>query len=250
MGRIMLTLFILSLAGASFAQTQGKVSFEEKIDLHRSIPEDRAEMKEMIPPSRSLFFELYYTEASSIYKMVEAPEEEEVVRSDGGMRMHMRMTPPRREVYKNLEEDLMVDEREFMTKLFLIKGNTTPYAWKIGDGQKMILDYPCLQALYSDTTDKYVVWFTPQIQISNGPAEFGGLPGMILQVDINDGERVITATELTEMEVDPDILQKPTKGKEVTQEEYDEIVREKRREMREMHGGGGPGGPVIMIRRD
>ena len=141
----------------------------------------------------------------------------------------------------------MVDSREFMTKQFLIKGPIETYEWKIQDGQKMILDKMCLKATFSDTADTYVAWFTPQIPISNGPAEYAGLPGMILELDVNDGERTINAIEIRAEEVDSDVIVEPKKGKEVTSEEFREIVREK---MKEMHGerGGGPG-PHVIIRQ-
>ena len=229
------------------AQTEGRIRYEEKVDVHRRIPEERAEMKEMIPRFRSSFFNLFYTAEASKYKAQEVTDDEEVTRTQGDTQFRMRMAQPRREVYKNLAEDKMVDEREFMTKMFLIKGSTSPYQWKILDGQKKILDMLCLQASSQDSVNTYVVWFTPQIPVSNGPAEFGGLPGMILQVDINQGERILTATELAAETVDPALLEEPTKGKEVTQEEFHAIVREKMQEMREMHGGGGQ---MMMIRHD
>lgn len=228
------------------AQTEGVIIFEEKIDLHRRLPEDRPELKEMMPNFRSSFFELHYTEDASKY-IARAADDEEVVSSHGQARIHMRMSPPKREVYKSLASDQMVDEREFMTKMFLIKGNTSPYKWKIADGQKQILDYLCMKATYQDSVSQYTAWFTPQIQVSNGPAEFGGLPGMVLQVEINDGERIITATQVTGQDVDKELLKEPTKGKEVTQEEFRAIMREKMAEMKEMQGGGP--GPVMIIRQ-
>jgi GLPGLI family protein len=143
----------------------------------------------------------------------------------------------------------MVDEREFMTKMFLINGVAAPFTWKIADGQKTILNFMCMKATYQDSTGSYVAWFTPQILVSNGPAEYGGLPGMILQVDVNAGERIITAKEVVAEEIDKALLEKPTKGKQVTQEEFHEIVVEKQKEMREMNGGGGGGG-MMFIHRD
>lgn len=223
------------------AQTQGRIVFEEKMDMHRRIPPERAEMKEMIPQYRSNKFDLFFTQEASLYRAGEETQEETITGSQGGAQFQMRMVPPRREVYKNLTEDKMVDEREFMGKLFLIKGNTSPYAWKIADGQKKILDYTCMKATYQlDSATNYVAWFTPQLSISNGPAEFGGLPGMIVQVDINDGERTLTAMEVKEEAVDPALLKEPSKGKEVTQEEFREIMAEKMKEMQTMHGGMGP----------
>jgi hypothetical protein len=70
---------------------------------------------------------------------------------------------------------------------------------------------------------------------------------MILKVDLNDGERTITATEIKVGDMDPDLFKRPTKGKEVTEAEYQEIVREKMKEMgRDRPGGGrGPGFHVI-----
>jgi GLPGLI family protein len=238
--KYMLTLAIhIALCTIVTAQMQGKIVFEEKIDMHRRLPPERAEMKDMIPQYRSSKYELHYTQDVSKYKTSDATDEE-VVGTQGNAQFRMKMTAPKREVYKNLGEDRMVDEREFMTKMFLIKGGVSPFPWKIADGQKKIMDYVCLQATYQDSTTKYVVWFTPQIPISNGPAEYGGLPGMIMQVDMNDGERTLTAVEVVEQEVDMTILQEPTKGKEVTQEEFKQIMQEKMKEMEAMHGGSGP----------
>ena len=252
--KYLICLVLLFVSGiALLAQTEGRIVYEEKVDIHRRIPEERAEMKEMIPQFRSSNFDLFYTQEASKYKASAQTEDEEIVRGggrgDGGGHMRMRMSQPRREVYKNIAENIMVDEREFMTKMFLINGIAAPFTWKIADEQKTILNFMCMKATYQDSTDAFVAWFTPQILVSNGPAEYGGLPGMILQVDVNSGERVITATEVMAEVVDKAILEKPTKGKEVTQEEFREIVREKTQEMREMHGGAGSGNMMI-IRHD
>lgn len=108
-----------------------------------------------------------------------------------------------------------------------------------------ILDYLCMKAEFSDTADTYIAWFTPQIPIANGPGEYGGLPGMILMLDKNNGERTITATEIIEEEVDEELLVEPTKGKEVTSEEFREIMHEKMKEM-----GGQGGGFNVIIRHN
>ena len=246
MKRVLILSFQVVFAISLAAQSQGKIVFEEKMDMHRRIPPERAEMKEMIPQFRANTFELYFTEDASVYKAAEENQTDEVTASQGGAQIRMRMTPPRREVYKSLASDKMVDEREFMTKMFLIKGTAAPYKWKISDGQKKIMDYVCMQATFRDSVSSYTAWFTPQIPVSNGPAEFGGLPGMILEININDGERVITATGVTEKAVDPEMLEEPTRGKEVTQEEFREIMHEKMKEMQQTHGGG----PMIMIHRN
>jgi hypothetical protein len=70
---------------------------------------------------------------------------------------------------------------------------------------------------------------------------------MILQINVNSGERMITATEILLDTVDTSLIIAPKKGKEVTAEEFEKIREEKMKEM-----GGQPGGPgrhqMIMIR--
>jgi hypothetical protein len=67
-----------------------------------------------------------------------------------------------------------------------------------------------------------------------------------MQIDINAGERVVTATELKTEGVDTSVIVAPTKGKEVTAEEFEQIRKEKMKEMG-MQGQGGPGGPPMQI---
>ena len=63
---------------------------------------------------------------------------------------------------------------------------------------------------------------------------------MIMELDVNDGERTSVAIEVRMEEIDKSILKEPKKGKEVTNEEFREIVREKMKEMRaERQRGGG-----------
>ena len=230
-----LTLLVFAILSIwSYGQDTGIIIYEEKVNIHRQLPPSRQQYKDMIPEFRTSKYELHYTTTESMFT---ASKEQDI--PEGGQRWMSQM--PQRDVYKNLEEDKMVDSREFMTKKFLIRGESEQYTWKVADGQKTIQDFMCIKAVYQDSAGTFTAWFTPQIQISNGPAEFGGLPGMILQLDINDEERVLTAIEIRETEVDLDMLKEPKKGKEVTSDEFREIVAKKMREMRQQRGGGTSG---------
>ena len=220
------------------AQTSGIVTYEEKMDLHSMLPPDREDMKDMIPQFNTSRFELIFSGMESIYQ----PKKEEELTEEESMHEGRRMRfggRGNRVVYKNLDLDTMIDSREFMQKQFLVVGTPKKRQWKIGMEQKEIMGYACLQATFQeDSANTVVAWFCPRLTASNGPADFQHLPGMILQVDMNNGQRTITATEIKLEEVDPTVLIAPTKGKEVTPEEFEEIQREKMKEM-----GGQPGGP-------
>ena len=66
---------------------------------------------------------------------------------------------------------------------------------------------------------------------------------MVLEVNIDEGNRVIKAESIDLKELEEGTITKPTKGKKVTQEEFRKIQREKFDEMRKEYGGRGkPGG--------
>jgi GLPGLI family protein len=160
----------------------------------------------------------------------------------------MRFGRPNRVVYKNLALDTMVDSRDFMQKQFLITGPPQVRKWKIGTKQKEILGYHCLEAsVQMDSATFIVAWFTPQLSISNGPSDYQGLPGMILGIDINEGTRMVTATEIQLDSVDTAVIVAPDKGKEVTPEEFEKIREEKMKEMGMQRGG--PGGQQMFFIR-
>jgi len=84
-------------------------------------------------------------------------------------------------------------------------------------------------------------WYTPQIPVSQGPGEFWGLPGLILEV--NSGKTTVLCTEITMNPKEKVALKMPKKGKKVSRKEYNKIVEKKMGEMREQfRGRGGRGG--------
>lgn len=79
-------------------------------------------------------------------------------------------------------------------------------------------------------------WYTPQIPVNQGPGEYWGLPGLILEV--NSGRTTVLCTKIEINPKDKIEIKAPTKGKVVTKNEYAEIVKEKIKEMQDMGGRG------------
>lgn len=80
-------------------------------------------------------------------------------------------------------------------------------------------------------------WYCPEIPVNQGPDEYWGLPGLIMEV--NDGKTVIMCSKLVLNVKDKVEIKAPTGGDKVTQKEFDDIMMKKMKEMSEM--GGGPG---------
>lgn len=85
-------------------------------------------------------------------------------------------------------------------------------------------------------------WYTMQIPVNNGPGEYAGLPGLILE--LNTGKTTILCASITMNPKEKTEIKRPSKGKVVTKKEYNAILKKKMEEMREMYGGrrGGRGG--------
>ena len=89
-------------------------------------------------------------------------------------------------------------------------------------------------------TIEVVAWYTPQIPINQGPDDYWGLPGLILEV--NADKTTILCTKIVMNPEEKEDIEKPHKGDEVTNAEYNDIVTKKMQEMREMYGGRRGGG--------
>ena len=90
-------------------------------------------------------------------------------------------------------------------------------------------------------------WYTPEIPVNQGPENYWGLPGLILEV--NDGKTVILCSKVVLNAKDKVEIKAPTNGKVISQKDYDETVVKKMEEMRQMNQGQGRGGMEMRINR-
>jgi GLPGLI family protein len=86
-------------------------------------------------------------------------------------------------------------------------------------------------------------WYSPEIPINQGPESYWGLPGLILE--INDGTTTILCSKIVLNAKEKVDIKAPTKGKEISQKDYDETVIKKMKEFREMNRGRAGGPPMI-----
>lgn len=216
-----------------FAQnTEGVITFEEKMNLHRRIQNE--EMKARVPEFRSNNMELIFRGDECIYKAIEEEEDEDANAGGGGVRMVFRR--PNVEIYRNYATSKRIEQRDMMDKKYLIETDIKQPAWKLGTETKKILGYECTQATLNDTARKQeiVAWFTMDLPLTAGPQNYGSLPGMILELDINKGETLLFAKKIDLKKVKDNAIKAPSKGDKITEEE----LKQKRDEMMKRNGGG------------
>jgi GLPGLI family protein len=175
--------------------------------------------------------------------------------------------------YKNTKDKVALESTEFFGKKFLISDEMQQPQWELGAETKQIGNYTCYKATLlkeanpldfsnfrrprndDEKQDKdankegkikqtlVTAWYTPQIPVSNGPGEYWGLPGLILE--INEGTTTVLCTEIVMNPSEKATIEAPTKGKKITREKYNITVTKKMEELRERfqgRGGRGNGG--------
>jgi GLPGLI family protein len=209
---------------------EGIIRYEVTIDMHRNIPPEREEMKAMIPQYRTETYELFFNVQESLYKAKEDADADLAI-NRGGMRMVMRM--PRTETHIDKENREVTVLQDFMGTNYLITEPLDIAPWRIGNEQMEIAGFLCMMAWYNDTiqNQEITAWFTPQIQPFLGPDRYVTLPGTVLALDINNGERVWVAREVEARELRRNDLRKPSRGEKITREEFQKMVREQMERM-------------------
>ena len=179
--------------------------------------------------------------------------------------------------YKNIKTRQFIQDQEFFGRQFLITDTLQKFEWKMGTETKQIGQYLCMKATAIKKVDEFdwrsmrrkksfeknrdkskadstkaksvtedievpktievTAWYTPQIPINHGPDEFWGLPGLILEV--NADQTSILCSKIVMNPEQKFTIEAPDKGRIISRSDYNETVKLKMKEMREMYRGRG-----------
>jgi GLPGLI family protein len=281
---LLAVMTLLTQNGIAQKEFTGKATYVSKttVDLDKwGGNEMSPERKKMIMERMKSFLEktyvLTFNKTESIFKeeeQLEAPGSA----GFGGMMGSFSVGTQ----YKNVKENIILQEQEFFGKQFLISDSIPQLNWEMSGETKQIGQYLCFKATAMKPVDEFdfsnmrpkredkdknekksdssktttstfmddieipkevevTAWYTLQVPINNGPSEYAGLPGLILEV--NSGRTTILCTSITLNPSEKTDIDMPKKGTKVTKKEYADIVKKKMEEMREIYGGrGGRGG--------
>lgn len=133
-------------------------------------------------------------------------------------------------VYRNFEKEKKTDIIEMLGKTYLVEDSLHAPVWKIGNQIKEVAGYVCMKAETEDPIKKQKItaWFAQDIPVPAGPERVNSLPGLILELDLNDGDVVIEAANVTFRPVTPDDLKLPkSKGKKINDAAYDALIKQR-----------------------
>lgn len=243
---------IVSVSLTNAQQKEGKVIYQRTMQMQIKFAGMNEEMERMIPKTRTEKFELSFGNNQSLWKTAPPDNEDENAFSDGnGMQIQMVTVGSNDVAYTNIETARRVELRELFDKKFIIDDSIRALKWKMTGETKPVLNHNCMKATATQIsqrmqmvlnngnverkevsdTSSIIAWFATDIPVSSGPADYQGqLPGLILEMDINNGRQVYKAIELSP-KVDLSSIKEPTGKKHLTQAEFQ---KEREKMMAEM----------------
>ena len=239
---------LMSQCFIGFNQQQGEIHYTTKVNMHANLPDDDngRMIREMTPEFQEMHHTLLFTSDESLFQSKIVDEEANTFeQEDGDVQIQIEMAAPDEKIYTDIKNGLIVEQRDLMGKRFLIKDSIRQYDWRLLEDRKIVMGINCQKAALYQETDTIEVWYTTEIPISTGPAGFGGLPGLIIQVRMDHGLMEITATKYIKRTIEKKEIKAPTKGKVVTDKQFRELEEKKLKELQEQYGG--TGGQIIMI---
>jgi GLPGLI family protein len=253
---IMAGCFLFTAGIVQAQQKEGKVVYERVSQMVARFNINGVDQE--MPQTRKDNFELLYGATKSLWRAVEKDEDNDVSGGDG-VQVRMIVAGSNDVLFTNFESGKRVEKREFMDKTFIVDDSVGKLKWKVTGETKMILNHNCTKAVTERITTQMrmnvnngvverkeiqdtavvIAWFATDIPVPAGPAEYQGqLPGLILEMDINNGKQKFTATSFSE-KADAAEIKEPTGKKHYTPAEF-KAEREKLiDEMQKNNQGGG-----------
>lgn len=172
-------------------------------------------------------------------------------------------------LYRNLKEKVLLQETELFGKEFLVTDTLKKPEWQLGSETKKIGDYLCHKATMTIKPPKVkdelkqqsspgimimepkemviTAWYTTEIPVAHGPADYWGLPGLILEA--GDGHRSILCSKVVLNPANAKEIVKPSKGKKINREKFQKLAIDKAIEMQQMNNREkGANGSMRIIR--
>ena len=255
------SLFSQDFQGIAYYSSQTQMK-DLNIKMEGMTPDMNEKMMERMKKAFEKTYILTFTNLESIY----AEEEKlETPNPSSGSGVSVNFSGGNNsKYYKNFKKKEYVSNNDVFGKEFLITDSLEKFDWKITDEQKKIGNYTCFKAQITiPVTEKEIkeyqefkkkqegkktnfmtisepkeeiieAWYTMEIPVSNGPREFWGLPGLILE--LHDGNTTLLCSKIIINPKEKIEIKAPKNGKKVTQKEFDKIQEDKLNSMMDRNG--------------
>lgn len=223
---ILFTLFFLQIF-ISFSQN-GEVLYIKKmrtdfIDTKKTTKkvENFIEFSNKINSSlKGVSYKLKFNSIESLFKVFKSKME---IGNSRNLKLAINFGGGRGTFYTNQKTKEIIHKANGYGELFLIKDSQENNKWVITQEEKIINGYKCFKAILKkekNTKSKYdtYAWFSTKLSFGYGPLGYGNLPGLIVELHLNNGFSFYLK-KINFFKKEMKII-KPIKGVEITKEEF------------------------------
>jgi len=240
-----LILFFLISSNLSFAQDlisvtyEGYVNSTPNLDRYKNNPQKLAEMEKAFASAAKVpsvhILTMNKDEASFLL--------EERIQNDQPKEKGISTVKftACNDMYLNYKEEYVLNELMLANKNYAIKSPLKAIDWEYTSEQKEVLGYVVRKATaVYDSITKVEAWYAPKFLYKNGPSQYWGLPGMILELDEHSdyGNGIKTDVHYIAIAVEPGKpsakIKKFEKLEQITQDEYDKKLEKLQKAWQEM----------------
>ncbi|MFV0540637.1 MAG: GLPGLI family protein [Aestuariibaculum sp.] len=258
-----ITLSFISILSAQdfqgIAHYTSKTQIREiKISGLDITPAMQQQLNERLQKGAKKSYILNFTKTESVFQ---EEEKLEMGSPSSGMQVMRFGGGKPSKLYKNIKEKTYIEEENFFSKEFLVIDSIEVKKWELLNESKTIGNYTCYKAkltipvtkkqlqkykkakekkdsgenmfmMIPEPKEKTIeAWYTMDIPVSNGPSEYGGIPGLILE--LHTDRTVYLCTKVILNPKEKINIKKPNKGKKVTRTAYQDIIEKKLQEMKQ-----------------
>ncbi|MEZ4908003.1 MAG: GLPGLI family protein [Saprospiraceae bacterium] len=130
-------------------------------------------------------------------------------------------------IYNDFNDMNCTDAFVFVNKDYILQDTLIKPKWKVKNDIKEIAGHICMNATITDTVRRQniMAWFALDLPGNYGPDRYFGLPGIILEIDIDNGATVISADLIEQKEIENEVsLPKKLKGKQIDFDTYNSML--------------------------
>lgn len=225
------TIFInlILLVSSAFGQTEGKITYVQSSNWAKMM----AGLDYISAAQRDRNMYMFGNRSGwKQYKILNySPDKSKYENSEENAQPEMMGWSRKKELFfieNNFKESSSNIVMTFGGKQYIISDSIRNYKWKIGNNLKEIVSHICMNATTYDSLRKQNIeaWFALDLPVSAGPDRFGGLPGMILEVDINKGAMNYTAEKIEDIDLGTAFIKpKKIKGKKINFEQLNALFK-------------------------
>lgn len=238
----MRVFFVILLIQFMWVVSQGQtwnVTYAQKIKFALSSPEKySAEALKALEQSfnEKAYYSLLVSNEESLYKALPKIANDQ---RDGGN--STSFSSGNSFIYMNTKDGVYITEETY-PKRFFILDTLQSFQWNLLEEEDELLGYPIKKAFAKTDDYHFIAWYAPTISSKSGPAEYNGLDGLILKIEVHARKREekveIFAEKIEQLDVLHNLYPLKKSTKTISRQEFKQLFDDFVRKEDEMLNGG------------